>query len=76
MLFQRISEAICDMSLYLVNTYQTDSILFAGGVSASSLIRKNLETKLSKMQIHFGEPALCTDNAAGIALLGGKKQWL
>ncbi len=76
MLFQRISEAICDMSLYLVKTYQTDSILFAGGVSASSLIRKNLETKLSKMQIHFGEPALCTDNAAGIALLGGKKQWL
>ncbi len=57
------------MSLYLVNTYQTESILFAGGVSASSLIRKNLETKLSKMQIHFGEPALCTDNAQALRSL-------
>lgn len=76
MLFQRISEAICEMSLYLAKTYKTDKILFAGGVSASSMIRKQLERRLSKMQVHFGEPALCTDNAAGVALLGGKKQWL
>lgn len=75
MLFQRISDAICDMTFYLADACGTDQILFAGGVSASRLIRNNLERRLSKLQIHFGEPALCTDNAAGIALLGGKKQW-
>lgn len=73
MLFTRLAEAVADMSSQLSDIYNTKDILFAGGVSASRFIRDYLSKALAGLHICFGEPALCTDNAVGIALLGGKK---
>ncbi len=75
MLFTRAAEAISAMGSQLSEEYNTKDLLFAGGVSASSFIRNYLTKALPDKCICFGEPALSTDNAVGIALLGGKKIW-
>lgn len=75
MLFQRLGESIEEMILQLHKKYRINDFLFAGGVSASTYIRKMLRSDLPQLNICFGEPALSTDNAVGIARLGGKKIW-
>ena len=75
MLFQRLADAICQMCIVLAETYHVDTFLFAGGVSASKVIGAALKNQLKTLHLYFGAPVLCTDNAVGIALLGGKKQW-
>ena len=76
MLFQRLGQSIEDMTKQLRDKYDIRDFLFAGGVSSSSYIKNMLHTDLSQLNICFGEPALSTDNAVGIARLGGKKIWL
>ncbi|MFR1724599.1 O-sialoglycoprotein endopeptidase [Emergencia timonensis] len=76
MLFQRLGQSIEDMTKQLRDKYDIRDFLFAGGVSSSSYIKNMLRTDLSQLNICFGEPALSTDNAVGIARLGGKKIWL
>ena len=44
-------------------------LVVAGGVSANTRLRKRLETKL-EAQVHYAEPALCTDNGAMVAFAG------
>lgn len=46
-------------------------ILLAGGVASSGLLREMLQERLEKADIdlYFGDPALSTDNAVGVALL-------
>lgn len=75
MLFQRLGESIAEMALQLCDQYGITDFLFAGGVSSSCSIRNMLHKDLSHLNICFGEPALSTDNAVGIARLGGKKIW-
>lgn len=76
MLFQRLGESIEEMVSQLHSKYEIEDFLFAGGVSSSCCIRTMLKTDLPYLNICFGEPALSTDNAVGIARLGGKKIWL
>ena len=76
MTFQRLAEAITAMCSQLSEQYQMKKVLFAGGVSSSQYIRNYLQEHLPELDICFGEPKLSTDNAVGIALLGGKKLWL
>lgn len=49
-------------------------VLLVGGVMANGIIRdrlvKRLEHPAVGMKLYFAEPALSTDNAAGVALLG------
>jgi len=73
-LFQRITEAIGRMTIQISRKYRVYDFLYAGGVSASNYVRNNLNdhTK-SDINCYFGDPKLSTDNAVGIALLGGKK---
>lgn len=75
MLFQRLGESIEEMTRQLHDRYDIGDFLFAGGVSSSNYIRKMLKTDMPQLNICFGEPALSTDNAVGIARLGGKKIW-
>lgn len=58
--------------IYLCEKYNTYEVIFAGGVSASEYISKNLAHKLQKYKIktYFTEPTLATDNAVGCALIG------
>lgn len=75
MTFERLCEAICDLCTDLSKNYQTYDFLFAGGVSSSRFMRKMLNERLEYFHLCFGNPALSTDNAVGVALLGGKKIW-
>ena len=73
MTFYRLAEAMETMCRQLADQYRVKKFLFAGGVSSSQYIRAYLRTQLTDFEICFGDPKLSTDNAVGIALLGGKK---
>jgi len=49
-------------------------VLLVGGVMANGIIRERLRKRLEHpavgMKLYFAAPALSTDNAAGVALLG------
>ena len=57
---------------YLCEKYEAYEVVFAGGVSASKYISKNLTQKLKKYNVkaYFTESHLATDNAVGCALIG------
>ncbi len=75
-LFQRLAESILTMSTQLSEKYGIKDFIYAGGVSSSKFIRSYLTENMPKdYRIVFGEPALSSDNAVGIALLGGKDIW-
>ena len=69
-LFREITQAIREMTLQIAKQYDVQHVLFAGGVSASQYVRHNLSVPFD---YYFGDPALSTDNAVGIAYLGGKR---
>lgn len=73
--FYRLAEAIETMCRQLTEKHGIKKFLFAGGVSSSQYIRSYLQKHLSDLEICFGDPKLSTDNAVGIAFLGGKKIW-
>ncbi len=50
--------------------YNIKNVLMVGGVSSSGFIRKQFEDMPG---VFFAEPELCTDNAAGICILGKMK---
>ncbi|HZK01322.1 MAG TPA: hypothetical protein VFC96_00490 [Anaerovoracaceae bacterium] len=51
-------------------------ILFTGGVASSETLRKILSGEPKNVgDVHFGKPALSTDNAVGIGILGVKELW-
>lgn len=75
-LFETLSVSIAEMTLQLSKQYGVKNFIYAGGVSCSQYIRKSLQKKLPKdLQIVFGRPELSSDNAIGVALLGGKHLW-
>ena len=76
MTFHRLADAIGAMCSQLKETYQISDFLFAGGVSSSRYIRQYLTEHLTDCNVCFGDPALSTDNAVGVARLGGKRLWL
>lgn len=55
--------------------YKINKILIAGGVASNGFLRDNLYRELSTkgINIYFGKPEFCTDNAVGTALLGTSK---
>ena len=76
-LMDALSCSVLDMSLYLSDKYNIDNLIYVGGVSCSSFLREYLGRNLpSGINTAFGSPELSSDNAVGIALLGGKRIWL
>lgn len=60
-----ICETIAEMTERITEKYGNLPIVFAGGVTSNSTIRKKLGKKYNA---YFAEPALSCDNAAGIAI--------
>lgn len=75
MTFSRLADSIVTMCMQLKDKYEIRDFLFAGGVSSSKYIRQYIKTNLKDCNIFFGDPLLSTDNAVGIARLGGKSLW-
>ena len=75
--FFRLSESVAEMTKQLSKKYNINDFLYAGGVSCSRYMRNYLTHNLDRsINTAFGAPELSSDNAIGIALLGGKKIWL
>ncbi|MBQ9532071.1 MAG: peptidase M22 [Eubacterium sp.] len=60
-----ISETVLSMLDIIIEKYGDLPIVFSGGVSSNSLLRK---TVLNKYDAYFAEPEFSLDNAAGLAL--------
>jgi N6-L-threonylcarbamoyladenine synthase len=68
--FQRIAiETIVDKAMQAYDEFSPASVVIAGGVAASSELRKQLTERLP-VPIEFPDLKLCTDNGAMIATLG------
>lgn len=61
--------------IYLTKAYNVNEVVFAGGVSASKYVSKELILKLKKYKTnaYFTKPEYSTDNAVGCAAIGVKK---
>ncbi len=73
-IFERAAELLASSAVSAAASAGTDTVYMAGGVSASSFIRKSIAEKLaaaqgSETEIIFGDPVLSGDNAVGIARL-------
>lgn len=68
--FQRVAiETVVDKTIEAFHEYSPKSVVIAGGVAASSELRKQLKEGLP-IDINYTDPKLCTDNGAMIAALG------
>lgn len=68
--FQHVAIAtIVDKASLAFNEFQPSSVVIAGGVAASSELRRQL-TEAIPLTLSFPDIKLCTDNAAMIASLG------
>lgn len=62
-------ETLVDKAERAFNDYTPNSVVIAGGVAASSELRRQLSARLP-LHIEYAPMSLCTDNAAMIATLG------
>lgn len=68
--FQHIAiETVVDKTLLAYEEFSPASVVIAGGVAASSELRRQLSERLP-IEISYTDPKLCTDNGAMIAALG------
>ncbi len=75
-LFDRITVCLAEAVNQSAAACGTDNVLFAGGVSASAYIRREIGRYISSgISYEFGAAELSSDNAVGTALLGGEKLW-
>jgi N6-L-threonylcarbamoyladenine synthase len=72
-LFQQISKCLCIVSEEACKKYRIPEILMVGGVSASRTVREYLNNNMKNGRTHVG--TFSSDNAVGIALLGGNQLW-
>ena len=74
MLLERILECIKKIVINSSEASGLKDVLFSGGVSSSEFIREGMKG-FDKCNIYFSHPELSSDNAVGIAFLGGDKFW-
>jgi N6-L-threonylcarbamoyladenine synthase len=72
-LFQRISRCLCKVSDDACKKYRIANILMVGGVSGSLTVQDYLSKNMKHGNTIFG--TFSSDNAVGIALLGGNQLW-
>ena len=75
-IFYRIQQLLHDTAVQLSQKYKVDTVVMAGGVSASETLRKYAalwQEQRDGFRILFGDPVLSGDNAVGISLLGGRR---
>ena len=76
-IMNKIYNSLITLTENAVNSTNISDVLFTGGVSSSKFISEKLHGHFddSGIKIEFGDQALASDNAVGIALLGGKALW-
>ena len=69
---QAVIDVLVEKTIRAAEEYDCKTIALAGGVSANSLLRKDLEEKAQKHKIKVLIPthSLCTDNAAMVGCAG------
>ncbi len=75
-IFVRIQSLLHDTAVILSKKYNVNTVIMAGGLSASNTLRRYSESwseTADGCRILFGDPMLSGDNAVGISLLGGRK---
>lgn len=72
-LFHRIAGCLCKVTDAALVEYEVQNILMVGGVSGSKTIQHKMLRDLKNGRSVFG--SYSSDNAVGIALLGGMKSW-
>ena len=67
-----VVETLCDKAIRAATEHNVDQLILAGGVSANSLLRKEIKYLGEKkgLRVYYPELILCTDNAAMIASAG------
>ncbi len=73
----RISDAVSELLIQTSQATGLKDVIMSGGVSASRFIRREISEKLEEKGIivYFDDMDLSSDNAVGIALLGGEYIW-
>ena len=61
-----VSNTVLSMLSQIINKYGELPVIFSGGVSSNTLLRKKVKEKYSN--VHFAEPEFSLDNAAGCAI--------
>ena len=76
-LLVRIGDSILDLMDLVSKEERMNDFLFVGGVSSSSFMRSYIEKEIKNKNINasFAAPDLASDNAVGIAFLGGDAIW-
>ncbi len=69
--FENIKEALSLSLIDIMRKTNINKVLMVGGVASNSLIREELEKRVSK-EIYFASKEYSCDNATGIALLAEK----
>lgn len=72
-LFKHISNCLCKVSDEACKIYKLKEIIMVGGVSGSKTVRDYMSKNMKHGTTLFG--AFSSDNAVGIALLGGNQLW-
>lgn len=74
--FEKAAELLAASAVYIAEHHDINTVYMAGGVSASSYIRRSVYEKITGIKIApkviFGEPKLSGDNAVGIATLASR----
>lgn len=77
LLFEAIVQTLCSGLKTLLHPVEPMPVVFAGGVMSNQYIQARVKAFLAKEfpmhPVHMGQPALCTDNAVGIAYLTSMK---
>lgn len=66
-----VMERISESFVQIISNTNATQVLVAGGVASSLFLRQYCQ----KYNYKFGKPELCSDNAVGLALSGGKFLW-
>ncbi len=65
-----VVEVLAEKTIAAAREYSAQAIFIAGGVSANTALRAEMEKRAGSLPVHFPPLVLCTDNAAMIAAAG------
>ena len=76
-ILNKISNVLITLTEKAAISTKIKDVLFTGGVSTSKFIYEKLSAHFNgtDINIEFGDQRLSSDNAVGVALLGGKELW-
>lgn len=76
-IFTKLSEAVVKMIYQACDASSIDKVIMSGGVSSSRFMRQKVLSGMNNkgITVYFDENNLSSDNAVGIAFLGGKHLW-